>query len=202
MGFEGFDGEAEARLRKTALQLFASLGYDSTTTDMLVEAAGVDHGTVLKAGGKSGLYRATMEYTNDLLTRATREALARVKPDVDGLHQLVDYQLDFYFEHPEVLFLWAHRSLSDAADLTDIEERYSAPLHDLLEEAFDGTQLLDRTEYRLTANVFNWCLRGFMIGGVHLLDGSVLGPDDPGLRDAFRAYMHRLLDAMRPAGGY
>ncbi|WP_395108149.1 TetR/AcrR family transcriptional regulator [Actinomadura sp. SCN-SB] len=47
----GSSDDAQARLLETALQLFASLGYDSTTTDMLADAAGVSHETVQKGRG-------------------------------------------------------------------------------------------------------------------------------------------------------
>ncbi|WP_395108150.1 hypothetical protein [Actinomadura sp. SCN-SB] len=94
-----------------------------------------------------------MEYADNIVTEATREALARVTRDREGLHQLLDYYLDFYFERPEPLRLWLHRSLSDAADFTDIEERYSSPLNEIIEEAFKDTDLLDQTdEYRMTTS--------------------------------------------------
>jgi AcrR family transcriptional regulator len=197
VSFESSADEAEARLMKTALQLFASLGYDGTTTDMLADAAGVTHEAVMRAGGRAGLYHAVMEHTNNELAEVTREALSRVSRDRAGLHRLFDYHMDFYFEHPESIFLWAHRALSDAADLTDVEERYGAPVYRLIADAFEGTGLLNATdEYRLATHISDWCLRGFIIGGVRRTDGTLVGPDDPHAREAFRAYMHRLADAI------
>ncbi|XVQ09474.1 TetR/AcrR family transcriptional regulator [Spirillospora sp. CA-255316] len=199
MSFESSDDEAEARLLKTALQLFASLGYDGTTTGMLADAAGVTQETVLKAGGRPGLYHAAMEYANNELAEVTREALSRVSRDREGLHRLLDYHLDFYFEHPESLFLWSHRALSDAADLTDIEERYSRPVYRLIAEAFGGASLMNLDdEFRMSTNILDWCLRGFVVGGIQRFDGSTAGPEDPRARESFRAYMHRLVEALLP----
>ncbi|MFC5754914.1 TetR/AcrR family transcriptional regulator [Actinomadura rugatobispora] len=199
MSFESSDDEAGARLLKTALQLFASLGYDGTTTDMLAEAAGVTRETVMRAGGRAGLYHAAMQHANDELAEITREALTRVSRDRAGLHALLDAHMDFYFEHPESLFLWSHRALSDAADLTDIEERYSRPIYRLVADAFGGSRLLDLTdEYRMSTNILDWCLRGFVVGGIQKFDGTVSGPSDPHARESFRASMHRLMEAVLP----
>jgi AcrR family transcriptional regulator len=191
--------EAEARLLRTALQLFASVGYDGTTTEMLADSAGVDSGAIVKAGGKAGLYRSVMEFTTNSLKDATREALSRVTRDRIGLHELLDCHLDFYFEHPETQFLWAQRSLSDAADLTDIEERYGIPTDELIKNAFKDSGLLEEAdEHQMTTWVFSWCIRGFILEGVRRRDGVVVGQEDEQACIAFRSCMHRLLDALLP----
>jgi AcrR family transcriptional regulator len=194
--------EAQSRLLRTALQLFASVGYDGTTTEMLVDSAGVDHEAVARAGGKPGLYRSVMQSTSDALREATREALTTVTRDRAGLHQLLDCHLTFYFEHPQTQFLWTQRSLSDASDLTDIEERYGLPTEGLIKDAFKDSGLLTQADdYQMTIWVFAWCIRGFILGGVRRRDGEVVGLEDEQARTAFRTCMHRLLDALLPSGG-
>ena len=195
-GPDGIGEETRTRILHSALRLFAGLGYDATTTEMIADAAGVAPETVMEAGGKRGLYYASLDLTRDALREITHRTLEEVPRDREGLHRLFDRHLDFFFEHPESLFLWTHRALSDAADLTDIEERYATPIWEAVADAFGGSDLVNDDEYRLRMHVIDWTLRGFVVGGLRRADGTVAGLDDPRARELFRAYLHRLLDVL------
>src|SRR3954453_16191658 len=93
------DTHAEQAVLSVALRLFAELGYDGTTMQMIADAAGLEAAAVRAVfGGKTELYL--------LLTRqsvaeqvAGLEALEpRLTPDADGMNLLVDHYFEYGLE--------------------------------------------------------------------------------------------------------
>lgn len=125
--------------RETILQIatrmFAALGYDGTSLQQIAEAAGFDIATVTSLlGSKRDLYLAVMERAHEADRTAIEAVMARFTPlsPADApkmIHALADDYLDFCMSNPNVPALWAHRSLFDAQDITDLERRYVWPLH-------------------------------------------------------------------------
>ncbi|WP_084958462.1 TetR/AcrR family transcriptional regulator [Thermoactinospora rubra] len=120
---------AERHVIEIATRLFGELGFDGTSMRLIADAAGLDLDTVVAvAGDKVELYREVMRRAHEVEQAAMGEALARFTPTRDGLIALADAYLDFCVGHPQIVALWLHRWMGDAADVTDLEERYSRAL--------------------------------------------------------------------------
>ncbi|ROO86853.1 TetR family transcriptional regulator [Actinocorallia herbida] len=175
-----------------ALRLFASLGYDGTSTEMIAAAAGVRPGEV--PGGRSGAYHAILKRFQDEQL-ALYDEVPAVHTD-GGLHKVLDLFLDFYLDHRLELMIWQHRGLSDATDIAGAEEDYRSPVaHRLFEVVGELEKLPDPDMW---ISVVTWSLTGFVSGGIIAeLPGPTTADDLPA-RLRFRAFMHRLMDAVGP----
>ncbi|MDX6741119.1 helix-turn-helix domain-containing protein [Actinocorallia sp. A-T 12471] len=192
MGSEGHGGQVDDALLGAARRLFAALGYDGTTVEMIADASGRDIAAVKRAGGKRGLYETVMEGLRQSYLSFYEDLYREIPGDARGMHDRLDRVIDIHLEYPELASLWQHRSLSDALDLSDLEKRFRQPAREHLREVF-GLEPLDDSEYEMVASVFEWCVYGFVTGGVLRTDGPGR-PDDPKQRTQFRDYMHHLLD--------
>ncbi|GAA2160758.1 TetR/AcrR family transcriptional regulator [Actinomadura napierensis] len=194
----------EERLITTATRIFAELGYDGTSLQMIADAAGYDIGAVHGvAATKADLYGAVMQRADEVEEAAMQAALTQFTPGREGIVRLADAYLDFYVTHPQVLALWQHRWMGDAADLPGFEELYTKPLsvqiadtiRDLLPPDVDA-------DYLIWSVV--WCVYGFLTGGV-----VRSGPGEPPRRhtpssapcphddvEGFRTFLHTMLDHM------
>jgi AcrR family transcriptional regulator len=184
------------RIIETATRLFASLGYDGTSAQIIADAAGLDVATITDlVGGKRDIYLAVMERAH-LATRAMFDsAFAEFTPDRAGIHLLADRYLDFCVDHPEVPELWIHRWLSDAADVTGLEALYLKPMLDRLTDALQGLVDTD-VDLELAHWTVIWSVRGFCVGGVLNASGQPEGPRNTVFLRRFRAHLHRLVDRM------
>ncbi|MEU9022546.1 TetR/AcrR family transcriptional regulator [Actinomadura sp. NPDC048394] len=195
-------GTEEDRLIETATRIFAELGYDGTSLQMIADAAGLGIDAVHSvAATKADLYRAVMRNADEVEEAALREALAVFTPDRSGVLMLADAYLDFYVSHPRVLALWQHRWMGDAADLPDLEELYTQPLSRDIADTVRGLVPPDVDPDYLIWSVV-WCVYGFLTGGV-----VRSGPGEPPRRhtpssapcphddvEGFRAFLHTMLD--------
>ncbi|ROO88697.1 TetR family transcriptional regulator [Actinocorallia herbida] len=181
-----------------ALRLFAGIGYDAVTTQMIADAADVDLTEIHSRGGKAGIYeRIIAEFfaAQNALFDELSDAYAH---DADSARTFLARVLDFYLDNPEAMALWLHRRLNDAADLAEIDHRYRMPVFQRGAEII-GPELLSEPDLLMIGNVVTWSLYGFLNGGVALQDGTHLDPDDPEARRIFRAQMHRLQDLVLAA---
>lgn len=178
----------DTRVLAAARRLFAGLGYDGTTTEMIATAAGVPPSAV--EGGKAELYRAILEDFYTAQMKMFDEVEAGYKGGEGDLHRAVDMLLDFYLDHPEELAVWLYRGLLDAVDVADVDERFRRPLARRLFEIFDMLESIPDPETWISA--FSWCITGFLNGGIVARDTDPLTVDDPAARLRFRAFMHRL----------
>jgi len=178
----------DTRVLDAARRLFAGLGYDGTTTEMIATAAGVPPSAV--EGGKAGLYRAILEDFYTAQMKMFDEVEAGYRSDGGDLHRAVDRFLDFYLDHPEGLAVWLYRGLLDAVDVEDVEERFRRPLTHRLFEIFDTLESIPDPETWISA--FSWCITGFLNGGILTRETDPLTVADPAARRRFRAFMHRL----------
>lgn len=110
---------------------------------------------------------------------------------------LTDHAVGFYVEHLEELAVWRHRAMSDAADMTDLEELYREPIRRKAAQLLGGGPAKD-LEFHLLFSVFGWRLVGFATRGIPQSDGSTLEPEDPRAQALFREYMAELLERLRP----
>ncbi|MFV2171683.1 TetR/AcrR family transcriptional regulator [Actinomadura sp. LOL_016] len=199
-------GRPESALLDTAMRLFAELGYDGTSLQLVADAAGIDVADVreLVGDGKAELYRAVMKHADDAEQRALAPALADLTLDLAGYLRVTDAYLDFYVERTDVLALWLHRWMGDAADVPGLEEHYTEPPALLYTERVRPMVPPDVDPDHLVWTVV-WCVFGFLSGGLVYSDGTIgperlrgqgLRPRDPAAVERFRAHLHTLVTRM------
>jgi len=185
-------------IQRTATRLFAGLGYDGTTTEMIADAAGVSREAVLEAGGRHGLYRRTLEHHTRVQCAMLDELGAGFTDGDDRMAIVLQRLIDFYLDHLDLVAIWRQRRMMDAADMHDLEERYQYPVQHKVMEIL-GPDIVQDPRYQLFSVVFAWCLLGFTTGGAPRSDGTLMTPEDPGDQDLFRARMVELLETIRHA---
>jgi AcrR family transcriptional regulator len=184
------------RIIGTATRLFASLGYDGTSAQMIADATGLDVATITDLmGDKRDIYVAVIKHAYMAKRAMYDSAFAEFTPDRAGIHLLADRLLDFSVEHPEVAELWIHRWLGDAADVTGLETLYLKPILDRL---IDVTRSAVGTDVDFTVAwwIVIWSVRGFVVGGLLDREGQPVRPSTPELLREFRSHLHQLVDRM------
>ncbi|ROO86807.1 TetR family transcriptional regulator [Actinocorallia herbida] len=185
------DEEAFARLRRAALPLFASLGYDGTDTRMIADAAGVPREVVIAAGGRRALYLAIVDTYYREQIAALDEIAEGFTPDEPGVRRLLEGMLEFYLDHIPEISIWQHRYLRDAADLIDIDSAYRQPMFHRIADLL-GPEITDRIDVPMVFSIVSWSLRGFLSEGIVRPDGSALGAETPAGQLRFRSYLPHL----------
>ena len=117
------------QITDVAARLFGELGYDGTSLHMIAEAVGTDASTLSEvAGDKRRLYLDVMRQAYEVEQDMLESLAARGVRGRTAVHEMVDGYLDFYLEYRENRTLWVQRWLSDAADITELEDRYLCPM--------------------------------------------------------------------------
>lgn len=187
----------QERVIAVATRLFAELGYDSTSSEILADATGTDTQTLTReTGGRRELYRIVMERAfqaeHDMVERAIATGGGRLDP-----HAILDVYLDFYVDNPLIVSLWMHRWMGDAADAGELEEMYVHPQVATIVEVAAVVAPPDVDVDYLVRTVV-WCVFGFLSGGMPVngrRSPTTDGPD-PARLEEFRRYMHTLLKRM------
>ncbi|MEV5829473.1 helix-turn-helix domain-containing protein [Spirillospora sp. NPDC052242] len=190
-------GEAsDERVRATATHLFAELGYDAVSTQMIADAADVAPDTVTdRHGGRRGLYLATFEQIAQRIGEHLDKVGEDFTPDAEGLFRMMDRYLHLCLEHPEVPKLWFHRWMSDASDVTGVEEEVGAPAQRTALAFF--TQAIDPAlDPEATMWTLVWAVHAYMLSGYPDASSHRRPPDDPETLQRFRRHLHRLTRLM------
>ncbi|MDL4774345.1 MULTISPECIES: TetR/AcrR family transcriptional regulator [Thermomonosporaceae] len=186
----------EEQIVAIATRLFAELGYDSTDTGLIAEAAGIDGRTLAEAtGGKRELYRTVMRQAFLAEEELLQRALAAYTPDVAGAHEVTEIYLDFYVANPQIVSLWMHRWMGDATDVADLEKEYVNPQADAIAAAIRDLTPPDVNVDFLVRTVI-WCIFGFLSGGLPGRQGRAGQEPEPDEIAEFRVYLHVLIDRM------
>ncbi|WP_176611699.1 TetR/AcrR family transcriptional regulator [Actinomadura sp. WMMB 499] len=200
------DVSERERLLDTALRLFAELGYDGTSLQLVADATGVGLPTVheLLGDGKPELYRAVMHHALEAERRALEPAGERFGPDLESYLGLVDAYLDFYEHHTDIMALWLHRWMGDAVDVPDLREDFTESMTQSVVLTLRPILPPDvHPDYLIWTIV--WCVFGFFSGGMTWTDPETgvqqvrragIGPHDPERVEEFRAHLHRLIARM------
>jgi AcrR family transcriptional regulator len=113
-----------------ARRLFAELGYDQTTSEMIARSAGVATSVIAEEfGGKRGLYE---QVQRQILTQS-RKGLESILEEeglssADKFHKVLDRLLDYICDNPDDVAIWKQRQMGDAADIDDTGEEYADPV--------------------------------------------------------------------------
>ncbi|MFG2007138.1 TetR/AcrR family transcriptional regulator [Spirillospora sp. NPDC048911] len=179
-----------------AARLLAELSYDGTSLQLIADAVGVSSAQLTEmTGGKRDLYLAVMQRAFQAEQAMLRNVLETAESGRAAVHRLADDYLDFYLQNPKIRALWTHRWVSDAADVADLEDRYSRPLLRQAAQRIDGAVPGDVDTYYLLGTLV-WCVHGFLGSGVLAPDQGMIPPDDPGAVRSFRAHLHLLMDRL------
>ncbi|MFF3437506.1 TetR/AcrR family transcriptional regulator [Streptosporangium sp. NPDC002721] len=194
------DSRRELILR-VATSLFAALGYDSTSTSQIAEAAGLSVEALGEEFGcKRELYLEIMEHayrTDRASLDKALEGASTATPEQTALvvHRIVDHYLDLCLAHPEFPSLWMHRWLSDASDITELERRYVHPHFARIFSVIAPTTAAGYVDADMRYVFWSvvWCVHGFCRTGVLDEEGNRHGADDPAAVRRFRAYLHQMV---------
>ncbi|GAA3579928.1 hypothetical protein GCM10022419_071760 [Nonomuraea rosea] len=192
------DGEREQILR-VATRLFAALGYDSTSTHQIAEAAGVEPAVVTaRFTDKRELYLAVMKEAHRILAAVIEpcsDELRTAPPEgkAAALHRFIDGYLDVCLEYPEIPSLWMHRWLSDASDISNLESMSAQPLTWYAVDSMATVALPVDADPLFMTYTMVWCIHGFSLSGVLDKTGERRRLDDEDATDRFRAHLHQLL---------
>ncbi|HEX2312622.1 MAG TPA: TetR/AcrR family transcriptional regulator [Thermomonospora sp.] len=186
-------------VRAVAARLFAELGYDAVSLEMIADATGLDVDTVTaRHGAKRDLYFEIIKRRTQQRREYLRPVVEAFTPDAEGMIRLYDRYLDYCLEHPELPSLWMHRAMSDAGDLVDVD-RFSGAwlteMHRLTRPAFP-----DDVDSEMIRWTVIWSIHGFVQGGLLGTDGRRHHATDPRTVRRFREHMHHLFRVTaRPA---
>ncbi|MFI6522795.1 TetR/AcrR family transcriptional regulator [Spirillospora sp. NPDC050679] len=191
------------RIVEVATRLFAALGFDGTSLQLIADSAGTDVASVRQAvGGMTDLYRAVMQRAYAAEQAALEEALVTFTPTRQSVNRLLDDYLDFYVAHPELLGLWLHRRTGDAADVSELEDVYVRSRLTGLVDVFQEFAPRD-VNLELAIWTVPWVISGFLGHGVVHSDpqrstrqfGEAVPYDD---LESFRGYLHTLMARLLP----
>lgn len=187
-----------------AARLFSEIGYDGTSLRLIADAMGTTPAAIVDvAGDKRALYLEVMQRAFESERTMIEAVLAETEPGRTAVHQIVDAYLDFHLAHPRNRSLWAHRWVDDAADISELEDRYARPLLKLAARKIRDVVPPDVDPYYLLGTMV-WCVHGFLGSGVLEQVKGMRRSDDPEAVASFRRHMHVLMDrllAPPPAAG-
>ncbi|MCD0452452.1 TetR/AcrR family transcriptional regulator [Actinocorallia sp. API 0066] len=189
----GPDEAAEQRIGAVALRLFAELGYDSTDLRMIAEATGISESVVQSVtGGKRALYLRIFRAEIDRALAELESFAAGFTPDVRGMTALYDRYFESSLENPGAASIWMQRSMSDAADVGEVEQimaPFLARTNDLTAPAFRPGVDVELTNWMIA-----WFIDCFVVGGVVGPDGEVMSARSPASVRRARRHVHQYLE--------
>ncbi|TDC84774.1 TetR/AcrR family transcriptional regulator [Actinomadura sp. 7K507] len=179
-----------------ATRLFGELGYDGTSLRLIADALGVTTSTVIEvAGDKHTLYIEVMRQAFEAERAMLEAVVSRAGSGRSAVHEIVDAYLDFHVARPQNRSLWAHRWVADAADISELEDRYVRPLFKLVARRIRDLVPPDVDTYYLLGTMA-WCVHGFLGSGLFGRSQGMWRADDPAAVASFRAHLHVLMDRL------
>ncbi|MFF0525643.1 TetR/AcrR family transcriptional regulator [Actinomadura nitritigenes] len=179
-----------------ATRLFGELGYDGVSLNLIADALGTSSTTINEvAGDKRAVYLEVTRQAFESEHRMMEAVVSRAEPGQRTLHQIVDAYLDFHLTHPQVRALWAHRWVADAADISELEDRYARPLLTMAARKIRDVVPPDVNAYYLLGTMV-WCVHGYLGSGVLERSKGMRSPDDPEVVASFREHLHVLMERL------
>jgi len=181
---------------EVATRLFAGLGYDMTSLELIADAVGAPRSSIEElTGGKRELYLTVMERVFEAKRVEIQAAVDGAASEYEAAHRIADAYLDFYARDPQLLALWRHRWVSDAAELTDIEDRFMRPLLRLAARKVRNVVPEDLGPHAFLGAVL-WNINGFLGTGLLAPERGMKGSEDREALKQFRAVLHIVIDRL------
>jgi AcrR family transcriptional regulator len=149
--------ETEHHIKAAALRLFATQGYDATTTKQIAEVAGVAHGTVfLVAATKEALLVKVLEARLRNVVASRTSSLPRRGLRAQLMH-VFDGLFDFYADEPQLSRIFLRNILFFAEPIAKAQyeehvARFSAYLVSLFDAAKGRGEIEARADSRIAAS--------------------------------------------------
>ena len=180
------------RILRAATSLFAERGFDGVGMRDIAAAVDLNIATVHHhVGSKAALYDAVFARVfaeeEEVVRRAADEVRAHPGAAIGGLHALLDAYVAFAERRPEMTMLWLRRWLEPTRHQR-LDEEYALPLYRLVEDLLVE---VGEPSPRAAVRSIVWAVHGHVTA-------TQAGA---GSGDEFRAYAHRLLDALYGSGG-
>jgi len=170
-------------------RLFAELGYDQTTNEMIAEIARVPVESIAREfGDRRHLYLEVFRQAQ-AEDGALLERFAGMGSDRASYHRFLDAYLDHLYEHPENAALTVQRWMNDATDFHDVEADYVLPQVEAVGKILDGL-FRDEVDSELLIWTLAWTSHLFVLAGIPRHDGS----RNPADQVRFRRHLHVLTD--------
>lgn len=184
------------RIVEVATRLFAGLGYDMTSLELIADAVGVPGSSIEElTGGKRELYLTVMEGIFEAKRVEVQAVVDGTASEYEAAHLIADVYLDFYARNPQLLALWGHRWVSDAAELTDIEDRFMRPLLSLAARRIRNVVPEDLGPHAFLGTVL-WNINGFLGTGLLAPGKGMRGSEDRDALKYFRTVLHTVIDRL------
>lgn len=194
--FHELSEEKRAKIIDVSIAEFAQFGYDNSSTNRIVQNAGISKGSLFKYfKNKDELYFYILDMvTQELTMGLAQETRALSKNLFERIVQYSEIEFAWYLVHPEKCrMITSAFTRSDTAIYRKIEARYGErgrEIYDGLLEDVDISAL--RLDKKKTADMVRWFLKGFneeFITGMQ----AWCDRDVDGMR---REYLERLADYM------
>lgn len=185
----------DQRIIDVATQLFGQKGYGSTSVREVVEAVGVTKPTLYyHFGSKEGLFLATAQAHLESIDQLVQDSLASGETLVDKLESLLDANIRYASERPDVVrFLATCLHQVDHGqpeiDLMSVDATTVRHLGAVFYDALDAGELDSGINVPVACISFLGILRGWSVGAFH---GAPLPPD------VARIAVHHFLHGIRP----
>lgn len=188
--------EVRGRILQAATEIFARVGFHATTTRAVCERAGVPLGSLhYHFGGKEALYSAVVESLLEHeaeLVNVIEGELAAPRARNWGLRRrlerVLEYWIDFHFEHPEIARIGLHRIAEHGRAGSPLEAPPILPAGRSVAETLARLVGVPRTrEFRARMMAANDLIAGFVGGAAH--HAHALGVDPGSL--AYRRLVER-----------
>ncbi|WP_160573518.1 TetR/AcrR family transcriptional regulator [Actinomadura physcomitrii] len=175
-----------------AKRLFADLGYDQTTSEMIARSAGVPMSFVTdECGGRQQIYRRIVQEIRDRAQEVLASLLAEEGLSARGrFRRLLDELLEYFSRDREGAAIWRQRSIGDASDIQGVEDSYAKP-------AFDAFARLvgDALRPEVDVELMTWTL---MSAIDNFFNGIPYGvgqeSPDPVMVERFHRHIHALVE--------
>lgn len=189
----------QAELLETAIEVFASRGYQATTMDEIAERAGVSKGQLyIYFKNKEALFGAVFRWYGQIVSETMQAAIENVENEIEQLEGIAGVWGKIAVEHrdyvPLFLDFWAEASVkgmrSDYADdLAQMYEEYRALVINIIERGKKNGRFKKDTDARAAAYL--------LVGG---MDGIFIQSwlsQPKGLDKILDQAMRMLLDGIR-----
>jgi AcrR family transcriptional regulator len=168
--------EVRERILKAATELFARVGFHATTTRAVCERARVPLGSLhYHFGGKEALYTAVveslLEHEAELVNVIEGELAAPPARNWGmrrRLERVLQYWIEFHFEHPEIARIGLHRVAEHGRAGSPLSAPPVLPAGRSVAETLARLVGVPRTrEFRARMMAANDLIAGFIGGAVH-----------------------------------
>lgn len=163
--FQGLNPEKQQKILDAGLSEFAENGYESSSTNRIVQRAGISKGSLFKYfPSKEDLYFYLLDRITAELNASMKEQTASLSANL--FERIQDYstlEISWYLQHPEKARMILRAFARDDSEIyRKIEARYGNREQKILDWFLqDADPAQFRTEKQKALDLVKWFLKGF-----------------------------------------